>query len=950
MKNSVTRWIMLFLLFGITTATAQTQYDLNNFNGLQSEGPVPADIQNSLRELYDMDKERVREYNQGKMTNRDRVLLGSYQINKLMASGRVLYGDPITKMVESVADKLLEDEPELRSHFRFYTVKSSDVNAFCTGQGMIFVNVGLIAQLQDESQLAYILSHEIVHYVRKHNLEVLTRDYRKDAKKSDEDDDIWESDRALRLFMKYHNRSHAMETEADTIGLVRFYLKWGYSTDLDGVFDVLQYSELPFDEIPFDTNYFNTDRYKVPHNCFLDSIKAISARDDYDDSKSSHPNIQKRRECTANILKRYPQGGKAYIVTTPEYFDYIRTLARFECIRMDLIGADYANAFYSCYMLQKTMPDNLYLEKSRLQAMYGIAKYKSYQSASSITPSHTDYEGEIQQIYHFFNKINANELNLLAVKELWKFKQQHPEEEEMGLLLENSCIDLFTRHKYTPDFFMHPGDSMQPVAIDTTQKHKNLKYERIRKKKQEEKITGNLNYIFYDLFETSSDFENYLKEIYIQKVKSSNITEVEPNHSNGIYLYSPTYRIYKQPDMELKVQKTEAHESQMPPMMEKVVEKTRFISHDFSDQAMQQSSDAQSYNEFARLNEWTIEFLNTKGAVPMRLYTQPQMDRLNDKYDAGLMNLVFVANIENYKNRYYLFPTTMALLSIAGTAPTIYNLTAHKEETYIRSFLIDTREAKLKKSSTTDVRLRDDDALVKSTLYQQLLEGLKDPKDKKAVTAGYLGKRLILNLGLNASFDYMHLINSQRALLPLQLNIGAEYVLPNNNGVAVSLQTRKTFTDYNYNVSNGSSFGINTRMDAFSTRISSLRAYYYIYKSDAPAPLGPFFRVGLNVSHYSLDTTGGYANLGVNNLHPNHMCVSVIGSFGRNYIFYDRIVLKIAVNYGITLASPFEPYIFRDTGFENPGDYKAKNFNHLHNARSWVSNLLGWEIGIGFLL
>ena len=77
MKNSVTRWIMLFLLFGITTATAQTQYDLNNFNGLQSEGPVPADIQNSLRELYDMDKERVREYNQGKMTNRDRVLLGS---------------------------------------------------------------------------------------------------------------------------------------------------------------------------------------------------------------------------------------------------------------------------------------------------------------------------------------------------------------------------------------------------------------------------------------------------------------------------------------------------------------------------------------------------------------------------------------------------------------------------------------------------------------------------------------------------------------------------------------------------------------------------------------------------------------------------------------------------------------------------------------------------------
>ena len=116
------------------TISAQKKYDLNNFTGLQSEGSVPADIQNSLQELYEMDKDRVKEYNQGKMTNRDRVLLGSYQINKLMSSGRVLYGDPITRMVEKVADQLLANEPALRSQLRFYTIKSSDVNAFCTGQ------------------------------------------------------------------------------------------------------------------------------------------------------------------------------------------------------------------------------------------------------------------------------------------------------------------------------------------------------------------------------------------------------------------------------------------------------------------------------------------------------------------------------------------------------------------------------------------------------------------------------------------------------------------------------------------------------------------------------------------------------------------------------------------------------------------------------------------------
>lgn len=939
MKSYTTKWLLLFLIFGIASATAQSKYDLNNFSGLQSEGPVPGDIQNSLRELYDMDKERVKEYNKGKMTNRNRVLLSSYQINKLMASGRVLYGDPITKMVESVADKLLEDEPELRSHFRFYTVKSSDVNAFCTGQGMIFVNVGLIAQLQDESQLAYILSHEMVHYIREHNLEVLTRDHRKDAKKTDKEDEIWESDKTLRLFMKYHNRSHAMETEADTIGLLRFYLNAGYTTDLDGVFDVLQYSELPFDEIPFDTNYFNGSRYKVPHICFLDSVKSISSRDDYDDSKSSHPNIKKRRECVANILERYSKGGETYIVTTPEYFDQIRTLARFECIRMDLIGANYANAFYSCYLLQQTMPDNMYIEKARLQAIYGITKYKNYQSASSITPSYNDYEGEIQQVYHLFNKINANEMNLLAVRELWKFNQRHPEEKEIGMLLEDACKDLFERHKYTLDFFMHPDDSINPISIDTTKKYRNLKYERIKKKKQEQKTTGNTNYVFYDLFENSPDLEKFLEKSH-QSVNSESEAEEENSHSYGIYLYSPTYRIFKQPEMDLKIQKTEAHEAQLPSIMEKVVEKTRYTSHDFSDQALQQASDAQSYNEFAHLNEWTIEFLNTKGTIPMRLFTQPQMNTLNDKYDAGLMNLVFIGNIENYKNRFYHIFTTMGLLSIAGTAPTLYNLLAHKEETIIHSLLIDTRQAKLKNSSVTDTYLKDNEGLVKSTLYQHLMEGLKNPKEKKNITTGYLNKRLIVNFGLNASFDYMFFINEHRSLIPLQLNIGTEYVLPNNNGVAIDFRTRKTFTDYTNNAN----------MYYFNTRVSSMRASYYIYKSDVPAPIGPFFRVGLNVTHFSMDTTGGFAILGVNNLHPKHMCVSISGSFGRNYIFYDRIVLKIAVNYGITLASPIEPYEFRDYGFILPDDYTAKKFNHTHNARTWVGNLIGWEIGIGFLL
>ena len=161
---SISKLVALMLLVGMATAgMAQQQYSLDHFVGLKAEGTIPADLRKNLAEIYSEDKQRVRDYNDGKLTNRDRVLEVSYHISRLMNNGRILYGDPITRMVERIADTLLKDYPQLCSELRFYTVKSPAVNAFATGQGMIFVTTGLVAQAENESQLAYIISHEVIY-------------------------------------------------------------------------------------------------------------------------------------------------------------------------------------------------------------------------------------------------------------------------------------------------------------------------------------------------------------------------------------------------------------------------------------------------------------------------------------------------------------------------------------------------------------------------------------------------------------------------------------------------------------------------------------------------------------------------------------------------------------------------------------------------------------------
>ena len=106
---------------------------------------MPADLKMTVEELYESDMQRAKKYLGGRVRNKEQVMKASYNINKMMAGGRIIYGDPVSRMVERIADTLLKDYPELRSELRFYAVNSPEVNAFATGQGIVFVNLGLVA-------------------------------------------------------------------------------------------------------------------------------------------------------------------------------------------------------------------------------------------------------------------------------------------------------------------------------------------------------------------------------------------------------------------------------------------------------------------------------------------------------------------------------------------------------------------------------------------------------------------------------------------------------------------------------------------------------------------------------------------------------------------------------------------------------------------------------------
>lgn len=68
---------------------------------------------------------------------------------------------------------LQTERPDLNWHFG--VIDSSNVNAFATPGGYIFITKGLLLKLRNEAELAGVLAHEIAHVLRRHHLNAIQK-------------------------------------------------------------------------------------------------------------------------------------------------------------------------------------------------------------------------------------------------------------------------------------------------------------------------------------------------------------------------------------------------------------------------------------------------------------------------------------------------------------------------------------------------------------------------------------------------------------------------------------------------------------------------------------------------------------------------------------------------------------------------------------------------------
>jgi Zn-dependent protease with chaperone function len=732
MRRSFSLKLVSGLLFWTCSTVSIAQFS-KDYTPLVSSGALPAEFITTAKAISEQEISELGSVSD-KSAKKQFIISNNYFLRDLLLSGNVLVNDPLSKYVNRVADELLKGQPALRQHLHIYVTRSSDVNAYAFDKGFIFVNAGLIAQLENEAQLAYILAHEITHVVKKHSVTQYIENIRLENGTSS-----YERGSNEERSLARYRFSKEQESEADMEGL-KLMKQSGYSIKaMNGAFDVLQYSYLPFELIDFKKSFLEDEYLTLPDTLYLKKVSEVKSNDDYDDTKSTHPNIRKRRGAIEPDLKVEDEGSrKKYLVSETE-FKNVREIARFELCRLYLTERDYMNAIYASYIQLQTYPDNLYLKKVMSKAMYNVLVNKPGSNTSNMSsvsiggsnmsskqytvPDYTTIEGASQRVYFMFDNMNSQELNTVALSFTFKAHKQYPKDPILSALTDSLFSVLVNGNSlFLNDFSKKSKAELKKgatVKVDTAAAdQEESKYSKIKKQQQKTEVETDDNFTKYAFVGLLKDEEfvsrftkmakgltqkpitdDYSKTV-TKKAKKKKKNQVPLLGIDKVIFLDPFYMKVKNDHGTeyVKFYESEEHQKVLAGIQKKCADRLKLEYSTVTTKDISES-DISKYNENAVLNDW-----------------------LGERFSHGDNNYEMVTSSEYIQQ----------LIKDAGTKyiawSGIYNSKGKVHRNTYFFILLDLETGKLMKYETRYARGRDNKDLITSFVYNSLMHVHKKPK------------------------------------------------------------------------------------------------------------------------------------------------------------------------------------------------------------------------------
>ncbi|MCD6069205.1 MAG: Peptidase family [Bacteroidetes bacterium] len=788
--------ILIFLFcLSFQLSHAQIKQFESDYKPLISMGKLPLIYTTTATEKANIDiatAQKEKNYNTRK-AKENFYLISNFQIDQILRSGKIMFNDSLSQFVNKVADETFKSDPEIRKGIQIYILKSDIVNAFTADNGMIIVSIGLLSQLDNEAQLAYILSHEASHFTKKHSVDSYVTTHSNTYKKSNSFDE--------------YRYSQDAEFEADAEGL-KLFKKTKYSyKGITGAFNMLKYSYLPFDEIKFDKSFLEDSNLVFPATYFIKELNPIKVDENYDDSKSSHPNIKKRKDNVSRELGEFSDDGREKFLVNKDEFYKMRETARFELCNIDLQQEEYADCIYEAYVLLKKYPDNVYLKKMIGKALFNMAAAKAPQEkeykgcieptldisgSATISYDYSVVEGNSQQVYHLLSNLSATESNITALNYNWKLNKELKDDKQVKMLcdslfvllaLNNEITSTYfhkkTRQEYirelTPQKIVRDSTATDSTVVKTDTIRKTLssldelesdeadsKITRINVQTKtvevkEEKVVETdsarvqrlitkLNdefdkYAFSELLR-EKDFadklaaaEEFNKKYRGRKFDSIVKNKKQKENTGGVgieklVILDPFYiKTDERVRESYKYYDSEERLQQFGEILKQNADRVG-LKNDYIDSHSLSTDDIDKYNDYTLLNDWTTEFLEHGYNRNMLILSNDAAEQLKKKYDT---RYVMWSGVYTHRTKKEHVGAAVAttILTLGLAAPfTIPYLLRKEQQTLYFAVVYDLQENEILYTNTTVVRLKDSKDFLNAFVYDTMLTIKSQPKYK----------------------------------------------------------------------------------------------------------------------------------------------------------------------------------------------------------------------------
>lgn len=748
----ISRLILPFLLFFCSITSSAQEIDWDNYSSFFSNGDIPTEFRATYTDKYDKLVEDINSTDKRytrKNKEKEFYKFSEFYLNQFLNSGAVLYGDSISSYCQDIVDVLLKDDEELAQVIKVYTVKSDLFNAFCTANGILFVTTGLISEIENEAQLAFVLAHEIIHYRNDHVIGQYI-EQEKISKSKDSYRKVSVSDQ----LKKFSNYSKDQELESDSIGFVDYFAKTGYDQrEAYHLLDVMKYSYLPFEELPFEVGFLETDSVKIPIGMLPTEINAISAEDDYDDSESTHPNIKKRKVQIESLVAR--TDGQKFLFPESR-FNYAQRLARYESCRLSLINKNFPEAIYSAFLLKKVYNDSIYHKQVVAKGLLNAAIYRNegkYRAYTDIKRAE-DVEGESHVVSYLLEEMEPEELSTLAAAYGFENFLEHSGRENEDIF-KLSMENVFLKSDLTmSDFRFDDGSSsseeiMENSEIDSTEvsvkggwkaKSRDGKVSTINSKKEEKEQMGSsgvterlyLKNAFWPYSSDSTFMEtaNYYQGQLDEKGKTKSTSDAatrESRYSEGTYcgvdsllLINSIYINLKANSKDVvKFEKSDREREDYQGYINDLAGSLDLYVENLDYKAFERN-ETDKFNDLSVINDWVqerLDIVNTGGMCT----DNDELRKIAEKY--GVNYIAYTGNVSikspavGAGAHLLLGALTLVYLPFA-----IAHVVTPDHSSFNFFFLLDARNSRLMLAEYNYYDTSDRNEYVKSIVYNNLLQ------------------------------------------------------------------------------------------------------------------------------------------------------------------------------------------------------------------------------------